>query len=118
MTREEINAFCKSLRAARHVVQWRGADVWKVGDKVFAMVRDDEVTFKASPIAFEILQLEEGVRPAPYMASRGLKWLQQYALPDGRVGGLSDASLRDHLQASYDMVVAGLSKKKQAALED
>ena len=112
MTREEINAFCASLRAVTHVVQWGGADVWKVGDKVFAMVRDEGVTFKASPMAFEILQGEDGIRPAPYMASRGLKWLQHYGPP----GGLSDASLRDHLQASYDMVIAGLSKKKQATL--
>lgn len=113
MTREEINAFCKSLRRVTHVVQWGGADVWKVGDKVFAIVRDDGVTFKASPMAYEILQDEDGIRPAPYMASRGLKWLQHYGPP----GGLSDDSLRDHLQASYDMVIAGLSKKKQAELK-
>lgn len=112
MTREEINAFCKSLRAATHVVQWGGADVWKVGGKVFAITRDEGVTFKASPMAFEILQGEEGIRPAPYMASRGLKWLQHYGPP----GGLSDAALREHLQASYDMVFAGLSRKMQAAL--
>jgi len=112
VTREETNAFCASLRAVTHVVQWGGADVWKVGDKVFAMVREEGVTFKASPMAYEILQGEEGIRPAPYLASRGLKWLQHYGPP----GGLSDSSLLDHLQASYDMVVAGLSKKKQAAL--
>ena len=41
MTREEINAFCGSLRAVTHVVQWGGADVWTVGCKVFAMVRDE-----------------------------------------------------------------------------
>ncbi|WP_022703046.1 MmcQ/YjbR family DNA-binding protein [Pseudorhodobacter ferrugineus] len=114
MTREEMNAFCASLRAVTHVVQWGGADVWKVGDKVFAMVRDEGVTFKASPMAFEILQAEAGIRPAPYMASRGLKWLQHYGPP----GGLSDDSLRDHLQASYDMVIAGLSKKKQAEVRN
>lgn len=112
MTREEINDFCKSLRAVTHVVQWGGADVWKVGGKVFAMVRDEGVTFKASPMAFEILQHEEGIRPAPYMASRGLKWLQHYGPP----GGLSDDSLRDHLLVSYDMVISGLSKTKQVEL--
>lgn len=40
-----------------------------------------------------------------------MKWLQVHADP-----GLSDDSLRDHLRASYDMVVAGLTKKKRAEL--
>ena len=33
MTYEEFNAFCGSLPATTHVVQWGGADVWKVGGK-------------------------------------------------------------------------------------
>ncbi|MGO4907030.1 MmcQ/YjbR family DNA-binding protein [Pseudorhodobacter sp. W20_MBD10_FR17] len=111
MTREEINTFCGSLRAALHVVQWGGADVWKVGSKVFAINRGDGVTFKASDMAFEILLDGPGIGPAPYMASRGLKWLKNYG-PEG----LSDAALREHLVASYDMVFAGLTKKKQAEL--
>ena len=111
MTREEINAFCQSLRAVTHVVQWGGADVWKVGGKMFAITWDDGVTFKASDMAYEILQHGPGIGPAPYMASRGLKWLQRCG-----PGGLSDAELKQHLMASYDMVFAGLSKKAQAAL--
>jgi predicted DNA-binding protein (MmcQ/YjbR family) len=111
MTREEINSFCRSLRAVTHVVQWGGADVWKVGGKVFAINWDDGVTFKASDMAFEVLQGGPGIGPAPYMASRGLKWLKNYGTE-----GLSDAALRDHLVASYDMVFAGLTKKKQAEL--
>jgi predicted DNA-binding protein (MmcQ/YjbR family) len=119
MTRDQINAVCKGLRASTHVVQWGGADVWKVGGKVFAIVGWDSdtaeggtVVFKASEMAFEVLQHEEGIRPAPYMASRGLKWLQHYGPP----GGLSDAALRDHITASYDMVLAGMSRKKRAEL--
>lgn len=54
MTRGEINAFCGSLRAATHVVQWGGADVWKVCGKVFGINSDEGVTFKASDLAFEI----------------------------------------------------------------
>ena len=111
MTREEINAFCQSLRAVTHVVQWGGADVWKVGGKMFAITWDDGVTFKASDMAYEILQHGPGIGPAPYMASRGLKWLKNYG-----DDGLAGDALRDHLRASYDMVFAGLSKKKQAEL--
>ena len=37
MTLDEYNAFCGSLPSTTHVVQWGGADVWKVGGKVFAI---------------------------------------------------------------------------------
>lgn len=115
MTRDELTGFCASLPQSTHVVQWGNADVYKVGGKVFAVVGMGEsgntVTFKASDMAFEILSDSPGLRPAPYMASRGLKWIQHYAAP-----GLSDASLQDHIRASYDMVVAGLTKKKRADL--
>ena len=115
LTRDALTTFCASLPHTTHVVQWGGADCYKIGGKLFAVVGlggiDAAVTFKASDMAFEILSGSPGVRPAPYMASRGLKWLQNYAEP-----GLSDDSLRDHIQASYDMVVTGLTKKKRAEL--
>ena len=115
MTRDQYNAFCASLAATTHVVQWGNCDVWKVGGKVFAIIgtRDghDFITFKASQIAFEVLSDLPGIRPAPYMASRGLKWLQQYAPP-----GLSDTELQRHIVASHEMVIAGLTRKKRLEL--
>lgn len=100
---------------ATHVVQWGNADVYKVGGKVFAIIgmgdSGDTVTFKTSELAFEVLSDSPGLRPAPYMASRGLKWIQHYDRP-----GLSDDSLRDHIAASFDMVVAGLSKKRRSEM--
>ena len=115
MTRDDLIQFCATRPHATHVVQWGSADVYKIGGKVFAIVGLGEsgntVTFKASHLAFEVLSDSPGLRPAPYMASRGLKWIQQYAEP-----GLSDASLREHITASYDMVVAGLTKKKRVDL--
>lgn len=115
MTRDELNTFCAALPQTTHVVQWGDADVYKVGGKVFAVIGMGQtgasVTFKASDLAFEILSDSPGLRPAPYMASRGLKWIQHYEKP-----GLSDDSLRDHIRASYDMVVAGLTRKKRADL--
>lgn len=115
MTRDELATFCAALPQTTHVVQWGNADVYKVGGKVFAIIGMGEtgntVTFKASDWAFEVLSDSPGLRPAPYMASRGLKWIQHYDAP-----GLSDDSLRDHIQASYDMVLAKLSRKKRADL--
>ena len=115
MTKDEFDRYCQSLPAVTHVVQWGNSDVWKVGGKVFAIssVRDglDNFTFKASDMAFEILSDSPGLKPAPYLASRGLKWLCMFDKP-----GLSDHSLQEHVKASYDMVVASLTKKKRAEL--
>ncbi len=115
MTREELTIFCAALPCATHVVQWGNADVYKIGGKVFAIVGMAQtgatVTFKATELAFEILSDSPGLRPAPYMASRGLKWIQHYAAP-----GLSDGSLCDHIRASYDMIAAALPAKRRAEL--
>ncbi|NNL18806.1 MAG: MmcQ/YjbR family DNA-binding protein [Boseongicola sp.] len=115
MTREEFNAFCSAMTATSHVVQWGDADVWKVGGKVFALCGWYEggpaFTFKVGEIAFEVLGDAPGVRPAPYLASRGMKWLQVY-----EKGALSEESLREHIEESYRLVVAKLTKKVRAEL--
>ncbi|GAA6159448.1 MmcQ/YjbR family DNA-binding protein [Ruegeria sp. HU-ET01832] len=115
MTRDEFNRFCDTLKATTHVVQWGDADVWKVGGKVFAICGwnngQDAFTFKATDLAFEVLSDEPGIRPAPYLASRGMKWLQVH-----EERGMSDASLREHIVTSYDLVVAKLTKKLRAEL--
>lgn len=115
MNRDEFNAYCASLPATNHVVQWGNSDVWKVGTKLFAVGGwndgKDAFTFKVSDIAWEILPDLPGLRPAPYLASRGMKWVQHYEEP-----GLSDAELKAHIQMSYDMVKAKLTKKLRAEL--
>jgi predicted DNA-binding protein (MmcQ/YjbR family) len=115
MTYEEYNAFCAALPATSYVVQWGGSHVWKVGGKVFAIGgwHDDEpsFTFKVSDIAYEMLKAQPGLRPAPYLASRGMKWIQHFAKP-----GLSDGELRDYLRQSHAIVSLGLSKKKRLEL--
>ena len=115
MTFEEFNAFCRALPASTYVVQWGGAHVWKVGGKVFAIAngRDDEpsITFKVSDISYEILRDQPGLRPAPYLASRGMKWIQHFAKP-----GLSDTTLRDYIRQSHVIVSQGLSKKRRIEL--
>jgi predicted DNA-binding protein (MmcQ/YjbR family) len=119
MTYEDFNDFCGALPATTHVVQWGGSHVWKVGGKVFAIggwEKSDaggeaHFTFKTSEIAFEILKEEPGCRPAPYLASRGMKWIQR--TDDS---GLSDDDLRAYIEQSHRLVAQGLSKKKQMEL--
>ncbi len=117
MTYDEYNAFCSKLPATTHVVQWGGAHVWKVGAKVFAIGGWGEdgavgITFKVSDIAFEVLREQPGLRGAPYLASRGMKWIQHYDTP-----GLSDADLKDHIAESHRIVSLGLTKKLQKELK-
>ena len=94
MTQDDFNAYCASLKAATHVVQWGGSDVWKVGGKVFALGawhagKNAGITFKVSEFAYDVLRDMPGLRPAPYLASRGMTWIQQYAEP-----GLDGQGLR------------------------
>jgi predicted DNA-binding protein (MmcQ/YjbR family) len=130
MTYGQFNAFCRALPATIYVVQWGGSHVWKVGGKVFAIgsgknASDKDasgnnasgkadqlsVTFKVSPIAYEMLKEQPGLRPAPYLASRGMKWIQHFAKP-----GLLDAALRDYIRQSHLIVSQGLSRKRRIEL--
>ena len=121
MKLEAYNRFCGALSATSHVVQWGGAHVWKVGGKVFAIggwnggpaedAAELFVTFKVSELAYDILKEQPGCRPAPYLASRGMKWIQ-------RMSGesLDDNALQDYLKESHRIVASGLSKKKRVEL--
>lgn len=119
MTRDAYNAFCKSLTATSHVVQWGGSHVWKVGGKVFAVggwaKGSDEdlmaVSFKCSDIVFEVLRDAPGCRPAPYLASRSMTWIQCYDR-----SSVSTEELKSHIEASHALVASGLTKKKRAEL--
>ena len=116
MILDDYNTFCASLPHTTHVVQWGGAHVWKVGGKVFAIAGwsdGDElaVTFKVSNLAFDILKEQPGCRPAPYLASRGMKWIQRQSGES-----MDDAALKDYLQESHRIVAAGLTKRLKAEL--
>lgn len=117
MTYDEFNDFCKSLKSTTYVQQWGGAHVWKVGGKVFAIGGWDKennnpaFTFKVSELDFEFLKDESGFRPAPYLASRGMKWIQQYHVPEETV-----EELQHYIVESYRIVAAGLTKKLQKEL--
>ena len=116
MDYEQFNHFCQSLPATTYVQQWGGAHVWKVGGKVFAIGgwSDDKspaFTFKVTDVDFHLLTNTEGFRPAPYMASRGMLWIQQTDnSPE------LDEELTFYLKDSHKLVSLGLTKKKQKEL--
>ncbi len=120
MTLDEFNAFCASLPHSTHVIQWGGAHVWKVGGpkgKVFAIAGWNEgeslaLTFKCSPMSFDLLKSEVGLRPAPYLASRGMSWLQRTSDES-----MEDSALKDYLAESYRLASLNLPKSVQKRLK-
>ena len=111
MSPQAYDGFCASLPAAHRVVQWGDAVVWKVAGKVFAIGRVQEggemaASFKCSPMAFDILAVQPGLRPAPYLASRGMSWIQ-------RTGdeAMDDEALKDYLAESHRLVAAKLPRR-------
>ena len=116
MTYKKFNNFCRSLPATSYVVQWGGSHVWKVGGKVFAIggwgnADKPAFTFKTTEADFYFLSDEPGYRPAPYLASRGMKWIQQSDVSD-----TEDDELMSYIKESHQIVSLGLSKKKQKEL--
>ncbi len=122
MKKADFNTFCGAIPNTTHVVQWGGADVWKIGGKVFAVggwakdIENDDpehicVSIKVSEMAWEVLRDVPGCRPAPYLASRGMKWIQHTSEET-----LSDAEFKTYIKQSHDIVATGLTKKLQREL--
>lgn len=116
MNYEAFNKYCSSLIATSYVMQWHGSHVWKVADKVFAigflMKNETEAfTFKTSPEDFYFLIDQEGYKPAPYFANRGMKWVQKVDNSQEK-----DEELEEYIKESHRIVSLVLSKIKQKKL--
>ncbi len=114
MRLSDYDKLCKSLPHTNTVVQWGDAHVWKVATKVFAIAREDDgfqVSFKCSRFSFELLKTQKGLRPAPYLASRGMPWIQYVSAES-----MDDAALKDYLRESHRLASQNLSKKLQREL--
>jgi predicted DNA-binding protein (MmcQ/YjbR family) len=113
MTLAGFNSFCGSLPHSFHVMQWGGVHVWKVGGakgKMFALAfpelqKELAVTFKVSAMGFDILKEQKGLRPAPYLASRGMTWIQRISMET-----MDDNALCDYLQESHRLCAVALTK--------
>ena len=110
---EWVRRYCMKLPHATETVQW-GADlVFKIGGKMYAVVVLEPapvcMSFKCSPEDFAELTELPGVIPAPYAARAHWVALEnQDALPA--------AEIKKFLKKSYELVLAKLPKKTQAAL--
>jgi predicted DNA-binding protein (MmcQ/YjbR family) len=119
MNIQTFNRYCGTLPHTAHVVQWGGAHVWKVGGpkgKMFAIAFDQGlgviwITFKVTPMSYDILKEQDGLRPAPYLASRGMKWIQR---TDART--MDDGALKDYLRESHRLAAENLTQKMRLEL--
>lgn len=110
-TRAGFEPFALSLKAATLVHQWRDDSVAKVGGRIFALLDRDpgEIWLKVTPLAYDMLQELDGVRPAPYFARAG--WLA--IAPEAP---LTDADVRAYLTEAHRLIAARLTGKFRAEL--
>jgi predicted DNA-binding protein (MmcQ/YjbR family) len=109
----ELRRFALSLPQTTSVAQWGGL-VFKVAGKVFFYIGLDGdvldgVIFKCTPKEFKELTDIEGIVQAPYFAKK--MWVRVEDL-----AALKMPELQKRIRHSYDLVVANLPKKTQAAI--
>ncbi|OHB28464.1 MAG: hypothetical protein A2790_15740 [Phenylobacterium sp. RIFCSPHIGHO2_01_FULL_69_31] len=109
MTREEVQACAMALPAATHVVQWGGSDVYKVGGKVFAICGlRGGLSFKVSPIGFEVLTRGGPARQAPYLAKG------HWVIVD--LEDLEPSDAIGWIETAHSLIAAKLTKATRAEL--
>ena len=110
-----LRSFALSLPHATVVKQWGENLVFKVAGKMFLIIGldgevIDGVIFKCTPDhEFDELTEIDGIAQAPYCAKR--HWVRV-----GDLAALPAPELERRIRHSYDLVVAKLPKKVQAAL--
>jgi predicted DNA-binding protein (MmcQ/YjbR family) len=116
MTLDEYNAFCAKLPHTHRVIQWGDAHVWKISSKVFAVAGWQTgsipfITFKCSAMSYALLKDQPGLRPAPYLASRGMSWIQCTSN-----ASLDDDGLKIYIKESHRLASLNLPKAEQKKL--
>ena len=106
---ESIREFCLSLPHATEGVQWGNDLLFRVGQKMFAVIALDaaspnRLAFKCTPEKFDELIEIDGIVPAPYMARN--KWVSLQKLD-----ALPEAVIKSLIRNSYEMVYGKLTKR-------
>src|ERR1039457_5060544 len=110
---EWFRRYCMKLPHTTEQVLWGFDLVFKIGGKMYAVVVLEPapvcISFKCTPEDCAGLTERPGVIPAPYMARAQWVALESHdALPA--------AEIKTLLKKSYELVLAKLPKKTQAAL--
>ncbi len=109
MRREDIEAFAMSLPAVTKVVQWGDSDVYKVGEKVFAICGlRGGLSFKVSEIGFVALTEGGPARQAPYLHKGS------WVIVD--LDAADDADMADWLITAHRLIAAKLTRVRRREL--
>lgn len=112
---ESVRSYCLSLPHVDEKVQWGNDLLFRIGEKMFAVVAFEPshgvaLSFKCTPEKFAELVELDGIIPAPYMARHLWVGFERFdALPD--------RELKPLLKNAYQMVREKLPKKVLASLE-
>jgi predicted DNA-binding protein (MmcQ/YjbR family) len=113
MTIEDIEAICDNLPAVTKDIKWGEHLCFNVANKIFLITSPDayppNAVFKVTPEEFEEIVARDGFRQAPHLAKN--LWIK---IDD--IGKMSKIQWEYYTGRSYSLVVAKLSKKKQAEL--
>ena len=112
---ESVRKFCLSLPHVTEDVQWGSDLLFRIGNKMFAVVglepsTDHCISMKCTPEKFAELNERDGIVPAPYVAR--YHWV---ALK--RFDALPEAELKAQLNKAYELVRDKLPKKVRNGLE-
>ena len=112
---ESVRKFCLSLPHVTEDVQWGNDLLFRIGNKMFAVVALDAVvthrmSFKCTPETFAELTERDGIVPAPYVARYHWVALERFdALPE--------RELKELLKNAYQLIREKLPRKAKAQLE-
>ncbi|MGZ9930890.1 MmcQ/YjbR family DNA-binding protein [Streptomyces sp. NC-S4] len=115
MTPEQLRAFCLGFNAAVEEFPFTPeTSVFKVLGKVFALSALDaeplKINLKCEPeLAVRLREEHEAIVPGYHMNKRHWNTVT--------VGGVPDAMLRELVEDSYDLVVAGLPRAERLRLD-
>jgi predicted DNA-binding protein (MmcQ/YjbR family) len=115
MDAESVRKFCLSLPHVTEDVQWESDLLFRIGNKMFAVVAldaasDHRMSFKCTPEVFADLTEREGIVPAPYVARYHWVALERFdALPE--------RELKELLRNAYRLILEKLPRKSRAQLE-
>jgi len=114
MNVEWVRRYCLSFPHATEKVQWGNDLVFKIAEKMFAVVALEPaavwISFKCAPEDFAELTERPGIIPAPYMARA--QWIAVE-----REDALPVAEIKRLVRKSYDLVREKLPRRAQDELK-
>ncbi|MBE0659157.1 MAG: MmcQ/YjbR family DNA-binding protein [Bryobacteraceae bacterium] len=116
MSAEWVRSICMALPHTTETVQWGDDLVFKIGQKMYAVVPLEPaanakalLSFKCTKEGFDELIERPGIIPAPYLARA--YWV---SLEDA--GAMTKTEMKKRLAEAYAIVVSSLTQKARAAL--